>query len=38
MSAADGRVRVLIAGGGIAGLELLLALRVLAGSRVAVTR
>lgn len=33
----DGRARVLIAGGGIAALELLLALRVLAGSRVAVT-
>ena len=31
------RVRVLIAGGGVAGLETLLALRVLAGRRVAVT-
>jgi sulfide:quinone oxidoreductase len=37
MSAAGVPVRVLIAGGGIAGLELLLALRVLAGSRVAIT-
>ncbi|MEY2512764.1 MAG: sulfide:quinone oxidoreductase [bacterium] len=37
MTVTDDRVRVLIAGGGIAGLELLLALRVLAGSRVAVT-
>jgi sulfide:quinone oxidoreductase len=33
----DARARVLIAGGGIAALELLLALRVLAGSRVDVT-
>jgi sulfide:quinone oxidoreductase len=33
----DGAVHVLIAGGGIAALELLLALRVLAGGRVAIT-
>jgi sulfide:quinone oxidoreductase len=37
MSTADGPVRVLIAGGGIAGLELLLALRVHAGARVSIT-
>ena len=37
MSAARGRTHVLIAGGGIAALELVLALRVLAGSRVSVT-
>ena len=34
---ADDRTRVLIAGGGIAALELLLALRVLAGAHVAIT-
>jgi sulfide:quinone oxidoreductase len=37
MSATDRRTNVLIAGGGIAALELLLALRVLAGPQVAVT-
>lgn len=37
MTADDGRTNVLIAGGGIAALELLLALRVLAGSRAAIT-
>jgi len=37
MTTGDGPVRVLIAGGGIAGLELLLALRVFAGDRVAIT-
>ncbi len=37
MTDADQPTRVLIAGGGIAGLELLLALRVFAGSRVAIT-
>jgi sulfide:quinone oxidoreductase len=37
MSTADGPVRVLIAGGGIAGLELLLALRAHAGARASIT-
>ena len=37
MTLPDGRTQVLIAGGGIAALELLLALRVLAGRHVAIT-